>query len=278
MNEWPTNAESENEDEKKVGNLQWELSRTGWNFEGARYEKEIFELRAPFEKILQELSEDIEHGNIQFIIGDDASGRIPTMVLRRCIAKLYEERGYPTPPTFFVNGPGSGADLTQDQIDERTSRISEYLDKRLSDRDPDRKTILVTEAIMTGFSLKPLFLACKNLHMPVEIVTVGIERPHDAIQQNFGVPVHYGMEGTPDVYNKPAFAGVYKERPHMFDSFGERNKETVPMFSKAYKKSMPKHRQAETQRWLNEIRREMHVLSDELIEGYRAMKKQKKLE
>lgn len=64
----------------------------------------IADLRGSMEKLLDQLRPHIEGGEYQLIVGDDASGRIPTLIFRRIIKAIYEEKGYPKPETAFLQG------------------------------------------------------------------------------------------------------------------------------------------------------------------------------
>lgn len=66
----------------------------------------ISSLREPFQKIFLKLQESIDSGEYNLIIGDDASGRIPALVVRNFIKEVYAKRGYPKPATRFFAGSG----------------------------------------------------------------------------------------------------------------------------------------------------------------------------
>lgn len=274
MGEWPQEIDSQktSKKEKTPKELQWELSRTGWDLDQERREERIFELKEPFRIILRELAEDINSGKIQTLIGDDASGRIPTLILRNCIAEIYSENNMPAPRTFFINGPGGGSELNDEQREKRVGDIAQHFKQKMPNLDPDKKILLITEAISSGGSISLTLDACKQLGVPVEIVSVGIEGDNGKgyLEKMLGVKVYSGMGGTPLIYDSPAFAGVYKEKPHQ-TALTRYPSKSVPLFSQPYKKQFEKRNQAEKQLWLNEIRREMHVLSDELLEQYKNM-------
>lgn len=270
MYEQMTPGDSGDKKEKTSKELQWELSRTGWNLEDERRDEIIFELKKPLGKILHALSEDINNGNIQYLIGDDTSGRVPTLILRNCISQLYGAKDMPAPRTFFINGPGAGATLSKEEMRVRVEKITEHLGSRILSGDNSRKTILVTEAMMFGRSMIPIVKACQQLKLHTEIVSIGIEDAKEPVdlEKLLGVKINYGMPGTPEIYNKPAFAGVYKEKPNNDTIFGKMEQE-ASLLATPYKKTVMKDRQIDKQRWINEVRREIAVLSDELVEEYK---------
>ena len=67
--------------------LRFEHSRTGWNSEKERRDERIFDLKEPIQNILgnSSLRSDIEEGRITTLIGDDTSGRIPTIIFRNIL-------------------------------------------------------------------------------------------------------------------------------------------------------------------------------------------------
>src|SRR3989344_9337060 len=68
-------------------------------------EKEaLLGLEDPLANILEKLRPELERGEYRLIIGDDASGRIPTRIVGEVIKKLSEERGFPRPLVRFIAG------------------------------------------------------------------------------------------------------------------------------------------------------------------------------
>ncbi len=251
---------------------QYALSRTGWDFEHERREKPVFELKVPLERILTQLKTEIERGSIQLLIGDDTSGRVPTMVLRQVLAKLYEEKGMPPPATLFMNGPGGGRLQSEEEKRVRVERIKDFLSrcKKIGrfTLSPGNKAFLVTEVVKSGRSLVPVLEACKELQIPCDVITIGLERQKDlqTLEAELGTTLYHGMEGTPSIYRKGSFTGVAKEEADPYDMFAlppEPSLHATP-----YKDKRGRSERIDLQRWLNEIRREMRVLSDELVAWY----------
>ena len=76
---------------------------------------EVSDLEEPIKRILKDILPNIERGDYQLIVGDDASGRIPTLIIDRFIKKVYKKMGFDTPQTIFFAGSrflwGSYADI-----------------------------------------------------------------------------------------------------------------------------------------------------------------------
>ncbi len=264
--------EPSQEERRAMIDPQYALSRTGWDFEHERREKAVFELKEPLERILTQLRKEIEKGSIQLLIGDDTSGRVPTMVLRQVLAKLYESKGMNPPATVFMNGPGGGRLQNDQEKKVRVDLIKDFLSrcKKIGrfTLPSGSKAFLVTEVIKSGKSLVPVLEACKELSIPCEVISIGRERQKDlqTLEAELGVPIYQGMEGTPSIYRKVSFAGVTKEEADPYDLFAlppEPGLHATP-----YKNKWGASKGIETQQWLNEIRREMTVLSDELVAWY----------
>lgn len=82
----------------------------------------IEDLRAPTQKILQQLHKKIEKGEYTIIMGDDTSGRIPTLIIGGVIKELYQENHFPAPLVRFI----AGGSLSYEGI---ISKFNEYSEK-----------------------------------------------------------------------------------------------------------------------------------------------------
>lgn len=65
---------------------------------------EIADLEAPLRRIIEQLKERLKRGDYGLIIGDDASGRIPAIILGNFIKKISEQNGLNGPETIFIPG------------------------------------------------------------------------------------------------------------------------------------------------------------------------------
>ena len=66
--------------------------------------KEVAELELPIKIIIEKIRPRIENGEYGLIIGDDASGRIPTLILGNFIRKTSEQKGLDKPNIVFIPG------------------------------------------------------------------------------------------------------------------------------------------------------------------------------
>lgn len=63
---------------------------------------EIQQLETPLQNILAKIKDKINIGNYTSIIGEDSSGRIPALILRKVINKVYAKKGFERIPLIFV--------------------------------------------------------------------------------------------------------------------------------------------------------------------------------
>ena len=111
--------------------------------------KEVAELEEPVKKIIEKVRNRIEHGDYGLIIGDDASGRIPALILGSFIQKVSEQKGLRRPNIIFIPGklemeswPGkmlSSVKLNQKQSEE----LDEYMSSHGASKE--KKILIVTD-------------------------------------------------------------------------------------------------------------------------------------
>jgi len=64
--------------------------------------REVKDLEEPLEDILEQIKPEIESGTYRLIIGEDASGRIPALVIGGVINRQHENKGFPKALTVFL--------------------------------------------------------------------------------------------------------------------------------------------------------------------------------
>ncbi|MCX6735622.1 MAG: hypothetical protein NTZ13_00890 [Candidatus Parcubacteria bacterium] len=181
----------------------------------------VFELRKPTERILEKLSPELESGGIQLIIGDDASGRIPTAIFRKIFDTAYKERGFTTPETRFL--AGSKRILPQEK-EAKKEKISEYLEQVKKDVEkkfgrPLTKALVVTDVVVTGHSLDPLFEALYEAGIEAKVASMTAtngETYVKEIEKRWHAPVYFGGDYMPDVYGNQKISGVVKDGQDLF--------------------------------------------------------------
>lgn len=236
------------------------------------YHTEISELQEPLESIVEQLQESIEHGDYSTIIGDDASGRIPTLILERIISGIYSDRGLPRTKTLFLTGSGSGGyELTHDEKFRKGSQIYRLLYKSQKSAMPHQggRALIVTESIRSGRSLAPLTDELHRLSIDFDIAAVGIdpffspENPQvekKILEERLGTRLFFGMRRTPSIYGRYNIAGVQKNASQLHSEVYIKNN------------SWPGDKEAkrEQQLEINEARADVAAVADTILAHFRS--------
>jgi len=197
----------------------------------------ISELEIPFQKILSEIHGRIDKGEYKYIIGDDASGRVPTLIMSKVINGIYKDTGERKVKTYFIEGFKS---LFQHTQSDRTNRKNEILEhfkhiklgteieetkkqsimrkvlKKFGIQEKSRNRVLiVTNTIFTGDTIQPLAGALKELGLEYDIASVSITESdkHDKFdaQDKLDAFIYHGMEEEPLIYDDHNLAGVERD-------------------------------------------------------------------
>ena len=196
----------------------------------------IAELREPIQKILEQLRERSDQEGYSLIIGDDASGRIPTRMFEYVLGALYEKRGFPHPEVRFFAGSHGLRGLEEPQggltrkaltflvpglksdAEIKTDNVEQYLKKiRARHKRVSTGVLVVTDTIETGRALKPLSNALKKQHINFDIATMGmVGDREESVAKYLGSEIFYGMRGTPAIYTERSLGGVRKDRRDLF--------------------------------------------------------------
>lgn len=124
------------------------------------FEAEFKELESFVLPLIEKLKENIDKNEYDVLIGDDASGRIPTLILRGIIN---ERNSGSKIKTKFVAG---GQLRSSAELKETVRRIKPEIAK---------KALVVTEYISSGKSMDQLSKILKELEIPFDIATLKSE-------------------------------------------------------------------------------------------------------
>ncbi len=210
-----------------------------------RAETAIKELRKPIQQILQQLSTRINRGEYTLIIGDDASGRIPTLIFKEVINDVYNEKRRENPKTLFFAGSGRRGIMSQEKRKEKEEKLEDWLQNRhFSQKSDGQKALIVTDLITSGNSLEPLCSALKKNNMDFDIATItnhaGNSKDKKEISEKLGGEIFDGQSNTPLIYGKPSLSGVTKNPPELFSHPYEfKNEEEKSDFLETRKKYIP---------------------------------------
>ena len=130
----------------------------------------IEELRFPSKEILKEIKDLINKGEYKTIIGDDSSGRIPTLVLDSVIKNIYKDKGFESPQVLFMATNRNGGNEF-DSIKEQ-KKIKEFFEHYLDrEKFKNGKILISTDTIISGGSLRPLTKVLNEYNISYDIST-----------------------------------------------------------------------------------------------------------
>lgn len=174
---------------------------------------EVEELRDPIKKILDQLRDEIDSGRYKVILGDDASGRIPTIVFGNILKSIYSKKGFEAPEIKFI--PASYY-IPKNGLDKRIDKIVSEAEMKMID-----KVLIVTDTILSGNHLSPIAEASNEKGIKFDIASIGIEsygsnkntaiKTVGELEKKWGHRIAWGMMGTPTIYRHKALSGVFKE-------------------------------------------------------------------
>lgn len=166
---------------------------------------EIAQLEDGINNILSRIKHRIDAGEYKLVVGCDASGRIPTLIMEEVIKELYRQKGLGSLKTRFYAGAYSYVDK------ERNEKVSKILDSiaGVLKENPGR-VLVVTEAILTGRSLVPILQVLKHLHAPFDVATTSSESniSDSAKQRNYLSPLFEYMDPDSIITGEADYGGI----------------------------------------------------------------------
>ena len=179
-----------------------QLEFEGENFEGIKL-NEMKELVLPLREIVFKIKEKIKEGKYTTIIGDDASGRVPALILYRLLKEIYKSSDQNINALFLA-----GSRKTED-LETKKRGISDFLKSRLTGGE---KVLVVTELIHRGSSLLPVTEVLQKLQIEYDVTTVGILKKSKIgeLEEKLSSEIIYGEQGKPSIDGNYVIAGVKK--------------------------------------------------------------------
>lgn len=168
-------------------------------------------LKYPISRILENLSEQIKSGKFNVIIGDDASGRIPTLIIRKTLELIYRKINKKVPKTLFLAGAGQPGFATPEGYEKKRKLVDEYIGaQKFNNSD---HVLIVTDTINTGNSLMPLTEALEAKSVSYDIATIATAGSvsQSALIRKLGVAPVVGVDVAPAIYGMHMYGGVVKD-------------------------------------------------------------------
>ena len=125
----------------------------------------IKEIEVPMIKALGELRPSIEAERHGLIIGDDISGRVPTLAVREYASLVLVPKGKLAPPTVFL----------QDKTAVNVESLETQLQKRVlpfTSKGSFEKALYVTEYVQRGRKLERIMNLFKKYNIPFDLLVL----------------------------------------------------------------------------------------------------------
>lgn len=130
--------------------------------------REVFEEALPmFEEIVAQMREPLREGRWSALLGDDVSGRLPSLVLGGLMRRIAEAHGREAPGQFFFAG---GSVAFPSSSLSREANLMKYI-KEISPKLGDR-VLVVTEYIYQGRTLRMIADALKEAGVSFDVASL----------------------------------------------------------------------------------------------------------
>jgi len=194
-------------------------------FEYKRFEKSI----KGFENLIKQLAPVFKNNEYHIVVGDDISGRIPTLVIGELMKAINRENKLASPQVLFLPA-GHGTPLRFRKINDSVqSAFNDYF-KELSlvgkiDSSND-KVLIVTESIMDGISIENLVKLWGEKGFSCDVATLSSnidpklysDPDSDCYRPGLdGIKIYDGGETMPSFWPEdPSNVGVSRDYRNIF--------------------------------------------------------------
>lgn len=173
---------------------------------------------------------NLREGEYSLIIGDDTSGRIPTLIFGRIASKMAKDVQRPAPKVRFVAGtisvPDEYTDTSQfGSYQKKLYELTDYFAKLIDQENiKNEKVLLVTDTIDSGNTMMGFVSALKANGIKCDIATLSLfraspfnrktaeslKRKKEAMLN--GCKIYYSDKGdTPGIYRDKLSSGIVKD-------------------------------------------------------------------
>lgn len=197
---------------------------------------DIENLEYSIDRIFKKLAPEINRGDFTLIIGDDASGRIPTFIIAHALKTIYKKKRFQPPSVRFIAGSTQLNDSERHaKIEKVAAQIGKMKETLIKAHGAMGKTLVVTEIVESGASLKVLLDGLFQNHMDVQAVSLGESRRHKNILTEAQVNnlVVGDPEDPPLIYGKQELSGVQKNPDDLFATPAKGIDQNMPLAARA---------------------------------------------
>lgn len=181
---------------------------------------EITSLQKPITELCRKYAAEINQGQYGLVLGDDVSGRIPTLILSEVIKDTYAQKGYAPPLVRFVSGGyhTSMRDSVEfpQGLEERLQAIEDLtrnFTNELERRGGSNRVLLVTEAITYGMALAKLVEGIRRAGVDLDVAAIGSKKfGEKSVTKQHQVRIESGQSGVPSIYGSRRMTGIRKQQ------------------------------------------------------------------
>lgn len=160
-------------------------------------------MHEPIRDLIEQSWEKIQAGSYDLIVGDDISGRLPTLVMSKFINRVNEAQGHDRVPTKFFTG--STHIRNKIEFDMKKGLIGGMLRIGELDMDKTKEALVVTDAISSGSSIEPIAKALKAEGIEVDVSTISIdnlnpEAAHRDLEEKLDIKINSAGTGNPEIH------------------------------------------------------------------------------
>lgn len=173
---------------------------------------EIAGIMPQMQAVVAELKRAFRNGDYGLLVGDDTSGRIPTLILKGVIDHINKSYGRSSIPTVFVQSSQFG--LSRDNTELLTVAA-----KALVDLSKRKRALIVTEYLDTGNHVKHIGELIHQYGGSYDIVTLGQVMSTKAYRNNMVIrsseniyPSTAASYGCPPIYGESRLTGLTRQR------------------------------------------------------------------
>lgn len=177
---------------------------------------QIREIMPSLEHIVAELKEAFINGTYGALVGDDTSGRIPTLILRGVMSHINHLHGRPAVPTIFIKGKPRNLSFSDEQ------RLTHHMFS-LAGQPGKQRALIVSEYLYSGGHVQSIGDVIHRAGIPYDIVAIGQADSTDKYRNNGTVrgdgqifPTHGGLGKCPDLYGKQALTGLNRNATRVY--------------------------------------------------------------
>lgn len=169
---------------------------------------ELRQIISPLRSLVLKIKTRMISGQYAFMIGDDASGRIPALILNKIQNMSFTEKT----PLFFL----AGSRKTQ-TIEAKKADIKEFVEEQLPPVPQGKSVLIITEYIHRGDSLVLLTDVLRSLGISYDVCTIGVySKGIDLLDKKLGTSILFGIKGKPSIDGNYVLAGVEKSYEDLF--------------------------------------------------------------